>query len=166
MQLISAIKNSFEQLNDVLDHLTEQQYIYPSENLSQATIGQHMRHIIELYQCLLNGFEAGIVCYDNRKRDAAIETSKELAKQLLTDILSSVDRENKEMKLESWHGGSNPSVLILSTNYYRELMYNFEHTIHHMALIRVGLKEFPSGYISENFGLASSTIRHQQQCAQ
>ena len=166
MELFAAIKNSFEQLNDVLNHLTEEQYISPSENLSHATIGQHMRHIIELYQCLLNGYEDEVVCYDNRKRDAAIEMSKELAKQLLTDILSSADRENKEMKLESWHGGVNPSVLILPTNYYRELMYNMEHTVHHMALIRVGINEVSTINIPEGFGVATSTIKYRKSCAQ
>jgi len=166
MQIFSSIKESFDQLNDALDYLTEQQYSSVSENLSNSTIGQHMRHIIELYQCLLNGYEDGVVCYDNRKRDAAIETNKELAKQLLADILLAINRDNKEMNLESWHGGKEPSVVILATNYYRELMYNLEHSVHHMALIRVGLKEFSAEYISEKFGFASSTIRHQQQCAQ
>ena len=166
MELFSAIKNSFEQLNAVLDKVSAEQYISPSESLSNATIGQHMRHIIELYQCLMSGYNAGIVCYDHRKRDSAIENSKELAKQLLADVLSSVNRENKELKLESWYGDNDPSLVSLHTNYYRELMYNLEHSVHHMALIRVGLKEFSADYISENFGVASSTIRHQQQCAQ
>lgn len=166
MELFSAIKKSFEQLSDVLDHLTVHQYTSPSENLSRATIGQHMRHIIELYQCLMQGYDTGIVCYDHRKRDITIETSKALASQLLTEILSSINRKNKELKLESWHGDTNPSIVSLPTNYYRELMYNLEHSVHHMALIRVGLKELSKEPVSENFGVASSTIRYKQQCAQ
>ncbi|MBK8086886.1 MAG: DinB family protein [Chitinophagaceae bacterium] len=166
MELFSAIKKSFEQLNEVLACLSEQQYISPSENLSNATIGQHMRHIIELYQCLMSGYDAGIVCYDHRKRDIAIETNKDLAGELLAEILSSVNRQNKELQLESWHGDADPSMISLHTNYYRELMYNLEHSVHHMALIRVGLKELSTEPVSENFGIASSTIRYKQQCAQ
>ncbi len=166
MELFSAINKSVEQLNEVLDHISEQQYISTSENLSGATIGQHMRHIIELYQCLMSGYDAGVVCYDHRKRDSTIETNKELARQLLAEILSSVNRENKELKLESWHGDTDPSMVSLHTNYYRELMYNLEHSVHHMALIRVGLKELSTEPVSENFGVASSTIRYKQQCAQ
>lgn len=166
MELFSAINKSFDQLNEVLACISQQQYISPSENLSGATIGQHMRHIIELYQCLMSGYDAGIVCYDHRKRDITIETNKELAGQLLAEILSSISRENKELKLESWHGDTDPSMISLHTNYYRELMYNLEHSVHHMALIRVGLKELSTEFVSENFGVASSTIRYKQQCAQ
>jgi len=166
MELIKAIKDSFVQLTAALDQLTDQQYTTVSNHLSGATVGQHMRHIIELYQCLLNGYDAGMVCYDHRKRDVAIETSKDLAKQLLIDIFSGLDRSNKEMKLESFYGDVDSSVMSLPTNYYRELMYNLEHSVHHMALIRVGLKEFSAGPIAENFGVASSTISHKKQCAQ
>jgi len=35
-----------------------------------------------------------------------------------------------------------------------------------MALIRVGLKELSEENISENFGVASSTIQYRKQCAQ
>jgi hypothetical protein len=33
------------------------------------------------------------------------------------------------------------AVILIKTNYYREIVYNLEHTVHHMALIRVGIKE-------------------------
>ncbi len=166
MELFKAIKDSFVQLTDALNELTAQQYTSVSKNLSGSTIGQHVRHIIELYQCLIKGYEKGVVCYDKRKRDTAIETDKELAKRLLVDIFSTLDRTNKEMKLEAIYGDAGSSALSLSTNYYRELMYNLEHTVHHMALIRVGLKEFSAENVSENFGVAYSTIHYRKQCAQ
>jgi hypothetical protein len=45
-------------------------------------------------------------------------------------------------------------------------MYNLEHTIHHMALIRIGISEVSDIRLSENYGVASSTIKHLQSCAQ
>jgi hypothetical protein len=166
MKLFLATRESFAQLSDLLNQLTAEQYTAVSENLSGATIGQHMRHIIELYQCLAGGYEEGIVCYDKRKRDVAIETDKDLAGKIVVDLYTGIDRANKEMTLETWHGDADPVLVSLSTNYYRELMYNLEHAIHHMALIRVGLKEFSAECIPENFGVAPSTIRHKKQCVQ
>jgi len=52
------------------------------------------------------------------------------------------------------------------TNYYREVAYNLEHTIHHMALIKVGIREVSDMEIPENFGVASSTIKFRSACAQ
>jgi hypothetical protein len=166
MQLYNAISTSFQQLNEVLDLLTPEQYQTPSENLSGSSVGQHTRHIIELFQCLLTGYTSGRVCYDDRKRDVRIETDQLFAKQLLNEISSSVKRDNIELKLAGVYDDSKTEQLQLTTNYYRELLYNLEHTIHHMALIRVGLKELKTELKAEHFGIASSTIRHREQCAQ
>jgi hypothetical protein len=162
MSLFSSIKESFTQLNVALEQVTDEEYVQPSQNLSNATIGQHTRHIIEMYQCLLNGYDAGLVCYDHRKRDMAIETNKEFAKQLLVDIALQSNQPNKELELTAIYGDATAEELKVITNYYRELAYNLEHTIHHMALIKVGLKELNKSYVSENFGVASSTTRYRQ----
>ena len=54
----------------------------------------------------------------------------------------------------------------ISTNFYREIAYNLEHTIHHMALIRVGISEVSNIRLPEDFGIATSTVKHRKQCAQ
>ena len=53
-----------------------------------------------------------------------------------------------------------------TTNYYREIAYNLEHTIHHMALIRVGLRELGDIAVDDSYGVASSTLKYRKQCAQ
>jgi uncharacterized damage-inducible protein DinB len=166
MQLYNAIKTSFQQLNEVLDQLTAEQYQTPSENLSGSSVGQHTRHIIELFQCLLAGYENGSICYDDRKRDVRIESDPLFARQLLADIASSIERTNIELQLSGVYDDTSTDQLHLTTNYNRELLYNLEHTVHHMALIRVGLKELKTEFVTEHFGIASSTIRHREQCAQ
>lgn len=166
MQLYNAIRASFQQLTEVLDQITAEQYKTASENLSGASVGQHTRHIIELFQCLLSGYSTGRICYDERKRDANIETDPLFAKQLLSDISSSIEQKNIELQLVGVYDGSASEQLQLTTNYNRELLYNLEHTVHHMALIRVGLKELKTELAAEHFGIASSTIRHREQCAQ
>ena len=166
MQLYNAIKTSFQQLNEVLDQLTPDQYQTPSENLSGSSVGQHTRHVIELFQCLLAGYASGTICYDDRKRDTRIETDPLFAKQLLGAIASSMEQENIELKLAGMYDKTSTEQFHLTTNYHRELLYNLEHTVHHMALIRVGLKELKTELAGEQFGIASSTIRHREQCAQ
>jgi hypothetical protein len=158
--LFYSIKDSFTQLTAALNSITDEEYVQPSQNLSNATIGQHTRHIIELYQCLLNGYEQAVVCYDSRKRNAAIETDKDLAKSLLVGIAMRSEQPNKDLQLRAVYGDASADELVVHTNYYRELVYNLEHTIHHMALIKVGLKELNKAAVNEAFGVASSTVRH------
>ena len=83
MQLQQAVNNVFVQLAETIRQLTPEQYAQPCGNLVNNTIGQHVRHIIELFQCLENGYSESHVNYEKRKRDKQIETNKDLALQLL-----------------------------------------------------------------------------------
>jgi hypothetical protein len=166
MQLQHAVNNVFVQLGETIRQLTAAAYVQPCTNLVNNTIGQHVRHIIELFQCLENGYNEGIVNYEKRKRDTAIETNKELALQLLQEIYSNLGRPDKELVLNASYDDHSSEPLSITTNYFREIAYNLEHTIHHMALIRVGINEVSAIELPENFGVASSTVKHRKQCAQ
>lgn len=166
MQLKLAIDNSFLQIKEILEQLTETEYTQSSKILFDATIGQHTRHIIELYTCLFNGYGAGYINYEKRKRDKRIETDKILAIELMEMISNNMDKPNKTLSLESSYDELTDDAIIVETNYYRELIYNLEHTVHHMALIRVGVNEVSSVAIPEGFGIATSTIKYRKSCAQ
>ncbi|MEP6846925.1 MAG: hypothetical protein ABI861_13015 [Panacibacter sp.] len=166
MHLQQAIANVFIQLNDSLDQLNNEQYTQPVQTLSNATIGQHVRHIIELFICLENGYKDGTVNYEKRKRDYTIETSKELAIQLMHSIVAGLGKPNKTLMLEAGYDDLSEDVIIIETNYLREVVYNLEHTVHHMALIRVGISALSQITLPEGYGVASSTVKYRQACAQ
>ncbi len=51
----------------------------------------------------------------------------------------------------------------MPTNLKRELHYITEHTIHHMAILRLGFCfHFPSMQIDESFGFAYSTLEYKK----
>ena len=166
MTLTQPIQHAFVQLSETLDQLSNEEYVQPSKILLNATIGQHVRHIIELFLCLDNGYEEGVVNYEKRKRDYQIESNRQLAASLLKAIYGNIDRANKEIILEAEDYCDSMQVISIPSNYYRELAYNLEHTIHHMALIRVAVNEVTSLVLPEEFGVAYSTVKYRQQCAQ
>jgi hypothetical protein len=166
MMLKQPIQHVFVQLSETLKQLSNEEYIQPSRILINATIGQHVRHIIELFQCLEKGYDTGVVNYEKRKRDYQIETNKELASLLLKEIYQGLEKENKDIILEAEDYCESMQVVSIPSNYYRELAYNLEHTIHHMALIRVGVNEVSSIKLPDEFGVAYSTIKYRKECAQ
>jgi len=133
--------------------------------LSHSSIGQHVRHIIELYTCLEDGYTNGTVNYEKRKRDHRIENDKTLALALLDNIAEGLAKGNKSLVLEAAYGLDTEPVQF-DTNYYREIAYNLEHTIHHMALIKVGIGEVSDMQVPGEFGVAPSTLQSRKACAQ
>lgn len=166
MQILQAIGNIFGQLGSSLQQLTPEQYAQPSQLLFNATIGQHVRHIIELFLCLEKGYTTGVVNYEKRKRDYRLETDKSFALTSLNKVYDQLQKADKPLILEAGYELNSDEVLTIESNYYRELVYNLEHTVHHMALIRVGFNEVSTYPLPEGFGVASSTIKYRQACAQ
>ena len=138
-------------------------YAAPCNALSNATIGQHTRHIIELYQCLLTGYVTGEINYDNRKRDMVLENEVEAAVDAVKEIQVNLEQPDKTVRISC---ADNDHSLSIESNYYREVLYNLEHCIHHQALIKVALLSLKDVQVAEDFGVASSTLQFRQQCAQ
>ncbi|MBD0352120.1 MAG: DinB family protein [Flavisolibacter sp.] len=166
MHLRQSIQRTFLQLTDLLEQLTEEQFSRPSKTLFGATIGQHVRHIIELFICLENSYDTGLVNYEKRNRDRRIETDRDFAQDLLFGIANSIRTADKELMLESNTDAQSDETIQISTNYFRELLYNLEHTIHHMALIRVGINEISTIKVPQEFGVAPATIKYKKACVQ
>lgn len=154
---------TLEQFKEVLRLLPENTYVTPCEILSNATIGQHTRHIIELYQCLIRGYDVADINYDKRERNKRIENELSFALEQLTEIQEALEKPNKEIKVTYELGEEETS---LDSNYYREVMFNLEHTIHHEALIKVGVYQLTNMKLPEGFGVAPSTMQFRKQCVQ
>lgn len=163
--LHSSIQNIIYQLTEVLNLLSLEQYVIPSQRLNQSNIGQHVRHIIEMFEGLENGYEKGFINYENRRRDKTIEINKDLAIKLLNDIPLSIGKAEKDLILETCPDEVKTNFIQIKTNYQRELAYNLDHAIHHMAMIRVVIKEVTDLELPDNFGMAFSTIKHKITCA-
>lgn len=157
------------EIKKVVVQLTNEQYSYPSETLFGATIGQHVRHILEFYQSVFNGLDTKTVNYDNRKRNLLIETDCQYAIQVIDEINAglSLDVFDETLVLEGNFCAEEEKETKIKTTLFRELAYCLEHSIHHQALIKVGLLEVNClSFIDETFGLAPATIRFRKVCAQ
>ena len=105
----------------------------------------------------------GIVNYDLRERNKTIQTNTEFAIICIQEIQKNLDKPNKEMELHQIIEGEKISI---TSNYYRELLYNLEHCIHHQALLKVALLPLKKIKIESDFGVARSTIAYRNSCVQ
>ncbi|PZW43752.1 hypothetical protein LX95_00076 [Mesonia algae] len=149
------------QLVKSINLLTLDEYTENLEVLSCSTIGQHSRHVIELFQQLSNGYDKGSINYDKRNRDIRIQNNIDFATECIAEIIKTLNRHNKKLQLISLYDNAS-----IETNYYRELIYNIEHCIHHQAMLKIGLNYLGKNQMDENYGVAKSTQIYKQKCVQ
>ncbi|ELR69974.1 hypothetical protein C900_04497 [Fulvivirga imtechensis AK7] len=165
MKLAEACKDVLEQLAVVVREIDQEDFVKPVDLLNNSTIGQHVRHTLEFFICLKENFSTGVVNYDGRNHDQIIESDKFAALGVIYDINTFLDTHQQDTPLHLVvnYDLSHDGIENISTNYFRELSYNIEHAIHHMAIIKIGLKiAAPYVSIPSHFGVAVSTIKFQR----
>jgi len=164
------LKNNLFEIHSLIKQLSDEQYGKLQEVLSGASIGQHVRHILEFYTCLFSELEKGAICYDKRQRDIRIENNREFALSVIEQINNTLSRITYDvpLKLTFSFSADEKSKKIINTTLYRELAYNLEHSIHHQAIIKIGVNALAvNNLLDDQFGVAPATLRYrQEQCAQ
>lgn len=165
-QLTDACAAILGQLSDAVQQLTETAFTQPSETLGGSSVGQHLRHTLEFFICLERGCHKGSVNYDKRTHDKRIETDKQTALGVIERIrqFTASQTTDKPLLLEVGYGLKGDETVTLETNYFRELTYNIEHAVHHMAIIKIGIREVAKQvFIPADFGVAASTLRYRNE---
>ncbi|WP_422360412.1 hypothetical protein [Reichenbachiella sp.] len=166
MDIIPASQRILGQLTHLLEKLTNDEYSKSLSVLHDNSIGQHMRHTVEVFSCLMKGIQLSRVNYDERERDVFLESNTLEALSEIKKLNEAVDqiKDNQSLKLVSQgYALESDEKHEVETNLYRELIYNIEHAVHHMALMKIGLKEIkPELELPNDFGVASSTLKYRQ----
>jgi hypothetical protein len=143
-------------------------YTKPDHILSGATLGQHFRHIIEFYQCIVDVNEQEI-CYDDRKRDLRLEKSIDFIIMKIDQINNSIANLNSETPIQTLSKFSSDPIekkIKINSSIGRELSYGFDHSIHHLAIIKIALEiNHPEINLPKGMGVAPSTLQYRETCA-
>jgi hypothetical protein len=168
MNINTACLQILEQLTSFVKEIDESDYTKPSHALSHATIGQHLRHTLEFFLCFEKGLTEGVINYDKRSHDKIVESDKFIALATIdriTEFVKSLN-VNKSVTLEVGYDLKKEEFIRIETNVSRELVYNIEHAVHHMAIMKIGIREVaPYIKLLPDFGVAASTVRYKEAVA-
>ena len=160
MQAKEAILLTINQINDLLGQIEPQEYRHPLPEFDGSTLGQHFRHILEFFICLERGVSLGIVDYASRERNLLFEDSPGIAMASLDAFAASLPgmQSTVEVALKAEFGGAErPNY---QSTVGRELAFVYDHAIHHLAMIKIGLRcHFPHIQIDRDLGVSPSTIK-------
>jgi len=151
------------ELLDALDAET-----YAAKEGGRASIGAHLRHCIDFFNCFLDGLETGRIDYDARCRDAAVETDRRAAARVLADVadrLAALGPADLGRVLEVKADIPEGVPFAWSrSSLARELQFLTSHTVHHFALIALLMRQrgLDPG---DEFGVAPSTLAYRSTVA-
>jgi len=166
------IKGSVESLDQMIEFiagLSDVSYQQSPAPLFDSSIGQHLRHILDLYMALMNPTHPNNVDYDIRRRGLALERVKMEGihqLQLVRDWLLQLDLSTLDQPLTISGEVSINSVQSAQSNssLSRELCFASSHLTHHLALM-AAIAKYVGQSVAMGLGTAPATasfLRGQQ----
>ncbi|HEY2018492.1 MAG TPA: hypothetical protein VGH38_33530 [Bryobacteraceae bacterium] len=149
----------------LVERLDDDAYSTTPRGFAPHRAGAHLRHILEFYQCFLEGLEYSHIDYDARRRDEAIEHRREAASAAIRQIIRTLET-SRELRGERivWVGMEDADTSatresFMESSISRELQVLSSHTVHHFALIAMTLR-LHGVEMDHDFGMAPSTLRY------
>ena len=146
----SVIRGNIEALDQgiqLVNMLTDDQYVHVASPYVTSNIGQHFRHLVDLFFAVVNGVKLGEINYDTRRRGSQIETSRAVALDELEVIkawMEGLISESNSHFLFSEPVNLTSEVTLIDTcsvtlvsTLTRELVFTSSHAVHHFAIINI-----------------------------
>jgi hypothetical protein len=147
-------------IESLLSQIKDEDYHLPLTTLKGSSIGRHIRHIVEFYECLLLNSDGKTVNYDDRKRNILLEENVKYTLGYISeiiDILEAIKINSRILLIANYQKQS----VSMESSLYREITYNIEHTVHHLAILGIAIPiHFAYIALPENFGYADSTLQY------
>ena len=140
-----SVSGNLEAINQGLElckQLDSTSYNHKALPFVQSSIGEHLRHIVDLYFALINETKIGVVDYDHRRRGAPIETDLQIGISEIRRVEAWLNKLNeadldKPIIILSEASIASQQVCEVPSTLRRELLFVSSHTIHHFSLIKV-----------------------------
>ncbi|MDX1911463.1 MAG: hypothetical protein SFV22_08270 [Saprospiraceae bacterium] len=163
MQAKEALLITVRQITDLLEQIEPHEYRQPLPEFGGNTLGQHFRHILEFFICLERGIPTGTVDYASRERNLLYEDAPGVAMAALEAFSTALKNLQPAAPIHFKAEFGQNDRPDYSSTVGRELAFVYDHAIHHLAMIKVGLRcRFPHIHTDRDLGVSPSTIKARQ----
>lgn len=162
--MIAAIKNNLQRGVQLLNAINESQYIDKSVAPYYSSIGIHMRHILDVFDCIFTGLESRKVDLAARKRNELVESKIDMGLDYFDEIfakLENVRNENLDVLIEV---KDDLGLGVITVNYTLAsvLIQAHSHAIHHFASIGYIISQLGIDLPDDDFGYNPTTPRSKE----
>jgi len=142
----------------LLDSIPQSLYVLRDE--PHDSIGGHLRHGLEHITCFLDGVSGGLIDYDQRRREAILETDVAKMREAITETkagLLGIDAESLDTRIVVMQiPGFGVAPVEVESSVVRELIFLSSHMIHHLSVIYIHCG-YAGVELPRDFPLAFST---------
>ena len=152
-------KKSLEDSIKLLKQLDTSLYRKKLKIIDNSSISMHFRHIYDFWNCFYEGLKLSKINYNNRLRDTVLENNKNEMEIAFNEIILNIDKiaSQELILIDDLIEPSNQ--INIKTNIIRELIFLYEHTTHHIYIIRMVMNSLNIKIEDNYIGYNLSTIK-------
>ena len=161
--MINAIEHNLERGIKLLNSISNVQYSDTSIAPYYSSIGGHMRHILDIFDCLFDGLPDGLVDLSARKRNELVEVDTEEGIRYFNAVISKL-QQLKTVDLDQLILVSDDLGLGVVNQKYTLgslLIQAHSHAIHHFASLGYIISQLGIEIPDEDFGYNPTTPKNQ-----
>ena len=145
--MIPAIIQNLNRGVNLLNSIDDQQYAENSTAPYFSSIGIHMRHVLDVFDCILRGLETGMIDLSDRKRNELAETHVAMGIDYFSEVKERLlQLENQDLdRVVQVKDDLGLGMVTANYTLAAALIQAHSHAIHHFASI---------GYIISQLGIS------------
>lgn len=145
--MISAILQNLNRGVRLLNSIDDKQYSDDSTAPYYSSIGVHMRHILDVFDCVLRGLESGVIDLSDRQRNEMAEIQVQAGIDYYSEIMSRLGQlEGADLdRVVQVRDDLGLGMVTAKYTLAAALIQAHSHAIHHFASI---------GYIIAQLGIS------------
>ena len=145
--MISAILQNLNRGVRLLNSIDDKQYSDDSTAPYYSSIGVHMRHILDVFDCVLRGLESGVIDLSDRQRNEMAEIQVQAGIDYYSEIMSRLGQlEGADLdQVVQVRDDLGLGMVTAKYTLAAALIQAHSHAIHHFASI---------GYIIAQLGIS------------
>jgi len=159
--MLEAIEYNLKRGIKLLNNISDEHYSNTSIAPYYSSIGSHVRHILDVFDCVFEGLESAEVNLINRKRNNLAENFTEHGIQYFNEIIEKIKQLENENLDKIVKVTDDLGLGILTVNYTLSaaLIQAHSHAIHHFASVGYVISQLGIDLPDEDFGFNPTTPR-------
>jgi len=159
--MIPAITQNLNRGINLLNSISDQEYSNNSTAPYYSSIGVHMRHILDVFSCVVQGIEEGEIDLSSRQRNELAERKVSVGLDYFEQIISQLNDINSEDLDKVVKVKDDLGLGMVTANYTlaAALIQAHSHAIHHFASIGYIISQLGINLPDSDFGYNPTTPR-------